>query len=137
MDPKNRNNPVARLQASADALSLEKLSAVSNAEVGHHLKTLGDDQAEDAQMLITVLQAAIQADGLPQGPTATEIFAAGCEALALRITGAKRKREWTETKALLDGLNARNPNPGMVLAAKRAGVELSDSAATPPKLVEG
>lgn len=109
--------------AKANA-AFENAKAERKAVIGQHLKQLGQEQTEDAQMVNIITQAAIQAKGLPRWPNTNEKFARQVEDLAARISEARRKREWMQVEKLLGSLNARDPNPVMVAAALRTGVEL-------------
>lgn len=126
---KEQRENEAKLQAAAQKLDQAKHERAALIQL--HLKKLGEDQAEDEQMLNIVVQAAIQADGVP-GEGALELFASRTEALAIRLSAARRTREWSQVRKLFDELNARDPNAVMVLAAKRAEVELVPPAAVQP-----
>ncbi len=110
-------------QLAAVAGQLDRAKAERSAQIQLHLQKLGEEQAEDERMLDVVVQAAVNADGIP-GEGALEAFASRAEALAARLCTARRTREWSQVRKLFDELNARDPNIVMVHAAKRAGVEL-------------
>lgn len=127
------------IKLATAAQALDRAKAERSAQIQLHLKKLGEDQAEDEQMLNIVVQAVLQADGLPLGDA--EDFVLRAEHLAERICRGRRNREWSQVRDLLAVLNARDPNVVMVRAAARAGVELVPGAAPavivpePPRLV--
>lgn len=118
---KQQKDEERKLQETA--AKMDRLKAEHSAMVQLNLKKLGEEQAEDEQMLNIVVQAAVQADGLP-ATVDVENFALRAERVAERICASRRTREWSQVRKLFDELNARDPNPVMVAAAKRAGVEL-------------
>lgn len=127
---RNRNER-AKLAEAAQKLDLAKAQRAAVIEA--HTSVLREEQQADATMVTIIVQAAIKSHGSPKD---TEAFAAAAEELAHRLGTARRRRQYGQLKELLDGLNAREPNEVLVLAAKRAGVELS-VASEASKLVTG
>ncbi len=134
-EAKKRNEDRAINEAAA---KMDRLKAEKSAITGAHLKQLAEEQAEDAQMVNIVVQAALGKVGDKLNADNPDRFASDCEALAHRLTTARRNREWTQIKAVLDAQNEREPNPVLRAAARRAGVELTfDEKPEPPRLVPG
>lgn len=118
-----------RLKAeTAQAIDFDKAKANRRGLIDANLKVLGAEQVEDEQMLNIVVQAAIRKHGLPTDSGVfgrpIEAFALDCEKLSQRLVLAKRKREWSQVRDVMLGLNFREPNELHPAQAKRVGVEL-------------
>lgn len=118
-EQRERNEKRALAEAAA---KLDAAKAQRAALIEMHTNSLREEQQADGNMLALIVQAALQSDGAPADP---EAFAREAEQLAHRLGTARRHRQYSQLKQLLDGLNARDPNEVLVAAAKRAGVDLT------------
>lgn len=132
-----RAQAVQTQQINEAAAKMDRLKAEKAMMTGAHLKSVGEDLAEDAQLVNIIVQASLQVKGLPL-PSSVEEFATRAEQLAYRLTSARRTREWEARKAILDSQGEREPNAVLIAAAKRSGVSLT-TALVPdaPRLVQG